>query len=91
MAQVIVTIKLMPENAETDLKHLENEANVKIQMFGGRIGKVEEEPIAFGLRALKIIFIMDESKGSTQPLEDELAKIKGVINVDVMEVRRALG
>ena len=40
--------------------------------------KTEQEPIAFGLKALKIIFVMDEAKGSTDELESKIKEIEGV-------------
>ena len=37
--------------------------------------KTEVEPVAFGLNALKIIFVMDESIGSPDPLEESIEKL----------------
>lgn len=92
MAQVVVTVKFMPESPSVDLNKIEIEAKKKILAFAGKGDtKVEKEPIAFGLVALKIIFVMAESQGSTEPLEAELAKIKGVNSVEVIDVRRAIG
>ena len=34
---------------------------------------------------------MDESKGSIDPLEDEIKKIEGVSSVETIDVRRAIG
>ena len=53
--------------------------------------KIEEQPIAFGLKALNIIFVMDEAKGSTEPLEDSVSDIEGVQSVEITDVRRAVG
>jgi len=53
--------------------------------------KTEQEPIAFGLNALKIMFVMDESKGSTEALEENIKKIDGVNSVETVDVRRAIG
>lgn len=90
MAQVIVTIKLMPSSPEVDLKIIEEKAVKKIKSFGGQIGKVEQEPIAFGLKALKISFFSDESKSNLDPLEEDLRQIEDVESVETTEVRRAL-
>jgi translation elongation factor EF-1beta len=38
-----------------------------------------------------MIFVMDEAKGSPEPLEKDIAKIKGVQSVEVIDVRRAIG
>ncbi len=92
MANVVVTLKIMPESPEVDLHKIEADAKKKIIDFAGPGDmKIEQEPIAFGLKALKIIFIMDESKGSTEPIEDAVEEIKGVQSVEVSDVRRAVG
>jgi len=91
MAQVIITLKIMPSGVDTDLGKIEEEAKDKISEFGGEVGKREEEPVAFGLKALKLIFVMDEGLGSTESLEEQISKIKGVQSVDVTDVRRAVG
>ena len=52
---------------------------------------MEEENIAFGLIALKITFVMNESKGNIDPLEDQLRNIDGVNSVEVIDVRRTIG
>lgn len=91
MAQVVVTLKIMPESPETDLKKIEIKATEAITAFGGHVGKVDIEPVAFGLKALKLFFIMDESKGSTEELETEIAKIEEVNSVEVTDVRRTIG
>jgi len=91
MAQVIITLKIMPSGVDIDLGKIEEEAKDKIAEFGGEVGKREEEPVAFGLKALKLIFVMDEGLGSTESLEEQISKIKGVQSVDVVDVRRAVG
>ena len=92
MANVIITLKIMPESIDIDLHKVEADAKKKIIDFAGPGDtKVEQEPIAFGLKALQIIFVMDEDKGSTEKLEDEVKEINGVKSVEVTDVRRAVG
>ena len=81
----------MPKNPEINLPSLEEKVKDKIKVFGGEVGKVEQEPIAFGLKALKLIFVMDESLGSTESLEEDIRKLKGIQSVEVTDVRRAIG
>jgi elongation factor 1-beta len=93
MAKAVVTIKIMPESPDVDFDVVKTQATEKIDAFVGEEGekRFELEPIAFGLKALKIIFVMDEKIGSTDPLEQDLSSIEGVNSVDVIDVRRAIG
>ena len=92
MATIIITLKIMPESPDIDLSKIENKVKEKITEFAEETEmKTEQEAIAFGLKALKIIFTMDESKGSTEELEDNIKDIEGVQNVEVVDVRRAVG
>jgi elongation factor 1-beta len=92
MTNVIVTLKIMPESVEVDLENLKNKLLDIIKEFAGEGDtKTEEEPIAFGLKALKILFIMDESLGSTETLEESIKAVEGIQSVEVTDVRRAIG
>jgi len=91
MADAIVTLKLMPISPEVDLKKVEEEATKVISEYKGEVGKTEVEPIAFGLKAVKLFFVIDEALGSTDDLEEAVGKVEGVQSVEVIDVRRAIG
>ena len=92
MAQVVVTFRIMPQNIDIDLSHLETKAKKEIVNFcNAKEFKTQIQPIAFGLKALNIIFVMDEIKGSTEALENKISQIEGVESVEVTDVRRAIG
>lgn len=91
MAQVVITLKIMPESPQTDLKAIEEKASKLIAEFGGSVGKSEQIPVAFGLKSLNLFFVMDEDIGSTETLESDISEIKGVNSVEVIDVRRAIG
>lgn len=92
MAKVVITLRIMPESPESDLESVEAETRKAIERFSGeRDMKVEQQPVAFGLKSLNVIFVMDESKGDTEELEKEIAGIAGVSSVKVTDVRRAIG
>lgn len=91
MGTAIVTIKLMPESPDTDLEKLKEEGKKVISEFGGEVGKEEVEPVAFGLKALKLFYTVDESLGGTDEVESKIGAIEGVASVEVTDVRRALG
>lgn len=92
MAQVVATIKIMPESPDINLSAIEIKAKEKILKFSSSKDiRAEQEPIAFGLKALKLIFVMDENKGSPDALEEDLRSLEGVNSVETIDVRRAIG
>lgn len=92
MAKVVVTLKIMPESPEVDLNQLTEKIKAEITKFSGEEEfKVEEQPVAFGLKSLRIMFVMEESKGDTEPLEKSISEVEGVNSVEVADVRRAVG
>lgn len=95
MAQVVVTVKLMPEGPDSDMEAVQGIAEQKIDEFVQEKGekRFAIKPIAFGLRSLEIIFVLNDQivTGGTEPLEASLAEIEGVGGVEIVDVRRALG
>lgn len=92
MARVIVTVNVMPDDPSVDLVQLQKDCEKEIVKFEGKIEKVDVEPVAFGLKVIKIIFRVDESKGSPDPLAESIAQnVKHVNSANITEVRRALG
>lgn len=95
MATAVVTVKIMPESPEVDLNQITEKVQAVIREFTERDDpadqKVEIEPVAFGLKAIKIIFAMDEAKGSPDAIEDKITSIEGVQSFEVIDVRRAIG
>ena len=82
----------MPESPEIDMNSLAEQIKSKITEYAGEGEiKTEEEPIAFGLKALKATFVADEEKGSTDSLEENIKDIEGVNSCEVVDVRRAIG
>lgn len=91
MTDVIVTFKLMPTSPGIDWETVKGKATNLIAGFGGEVGKSEVVPMAFGLEALMLYFVMDEEKGATDTLEEQVNDLEGVESVEVTDVRRALG
>ena len=92
MADVVITLKIMPESPEADLSLIEKKAKSEIKHFAGESQfKVAVEPVAFGLKSLSITFVMDESKGSTEKLEQKIRDMENVSSAEVVDVRRAIG
>jgi elongation factor 1-beta len=93
MAEAIITIKVMPENPEINLEDLEVKVKESIKEFIQEDSnmKTNIEPVAFGLNSLNIIFVMDESLGSPDPLAEKVEGFEEVASAEIVDVRRALG
>ena len=92
MAQAVITFKVMPESPEVDLDELESFTKQHINDFCNPDElKVKKEPVAFGLKALVIQFVMDEDQGNTDELETTISDHDDVRNAETTDVRRAFG
>lgn len=81
----------MPESPETDFAKIRARAKEVAKKYSADLlDKDEIEPVAFGLKALKLMFIIDESKGS-EDLTEEILKIEEVSSAEVVDMRRAVG
>jgi translation elongation factor aEF-1 beta len=74
-----ITVKVMPESPEVDLGALKTKGEEVIRETYGEVKeiRVTEVPIAFGLKALEFIFIVDEAKGS-DVAQERLAALEHV-------------
>jgi len=92
MADVIITLKIMPSSPDEDLEKIKNNALEVIKEITGETEtRTSVHPVAFGLQFIQIIFVMDEKKGSTEAMENRIAEIEGINSVEVTDVRRAIG
>ncbi len=82
-----MTMKIMPDGIEIDLDDLlERIKNVVPE--GTDVGAVETQPIAFGLKAIRMNLVRDESMGGTDDLEEAISAVEGVAQVEVEMVSR---
>jgi elongation factor 1-beta len=79
MGNVAVALRIMPESLETDLEKVKAEISKKIKLQDSKI-----EPIAFGLKALKILVIVPDKE--TGDLESKIKSVKGVSDVETESV-----
>jgi elongation factor 1-beta len=92
MGTAVVTLKIMPESPESDLDKITEQVAKLVREFAGeRDTKVTIEPIAFGLKCINFIFVMDEKLGSPDVVAEKIQDIKGVQSAEVGDVRRAIG
>ena len=89
MGTAAVKIKIMPSSPEVNLQKIEEEAKSLLEQEGNNIS-FEQEPIAFGLKAVHASFGWPEEKG-LDDIEEKLRQIEDVNSVNVIDIRRAIG
>lgn len=85
-----VKIKIMPSSPKTNISKMEKNVKSILEKHGVKNPKFEIQPIAFGLKALIVMFGWPEEK-SLDFLEEKLGKIQNVSSVQVIDIRRAIG
>ena len=87
MGIIGIKIKLMPTSPEVDLEQIKKQAQEIIEQKGGKNRKYEEEPVAFGLKAVIAFFEWPEEK-DPEGLEESLSKIENVNSAQVIDMRK---
>lgn len=80
MGNVAISIKIMPASPEVDMKKIKSQIENKMKVQDSKI-----EPLAFGLKCLKILIITPD-KGGTDRIENQIKEIEGVETVEVEDV-----
>ncbi len=84
MGEVVAVIRVMPEDPDKfEAMKAKVEESVKAE-------KIEEEPIAFGLKALKVTVVVKDEEGGTEAIEEKLKGIPEVSDVQVIDLGRLL-
>ena len=81
MGQVAITLKVMPESPEVDIGRLKEEIRNSVD-----VKEIREEPIGFGLVALKVLIVLQDSTGGTDMIEKSISEISGVASVNTEDV-----
>ena len=82
MGNAAVTMRIMPETAEAfgEMK----QAILSVL----KPAKAEESEIGFGLKALRVVFVVPDGEGGADRLEEMARGVKGVGQVDVESMDR---
>jgi len=91
MGTAALKIKLMPESPDVNLEAIKEKAKeLAIKHNKVLVHSIEEEEIAFGLKAIVITLVWPEELEQSV-IEDEFAKIPDVNSVQVVDFRRVVG
>lgn len=82
MGMVAVTLNIMPSSADTDLGKIK----AKIKKLDIKVKSIEEQPVAFGLKKLELLFTTEDAEGGLEKIEESIRSIKGVQSVEAGDV-----
>lgn len=89
MAKVNIIYRIMPtEVGDEILAEIIRELKNKAKSKGFDLLDYKEEPIAFGLKALLVLFSVEEREGVTEELESIINSVNKVSNWEVVRLTR---
>jgi elongation factor 1-beta len=80
MGDVALIIKVMPESPDVDREELKK----LIRSTLARVQDIQEEPIGFGLVALKVVTVVPDAEGQTDAAEAALNSIAGIERAEII-------
>ena len=80
MGNVALILKIMPESPDVDLAALKAAIKEKLP-----VKDLVEEPIGFGLVALKIAVVVPDQAGAPDEVEKALSGLEGVGSAEIIE------
>jgi len=87
MGKIVIAYKILPSESTVDLELLKEK--IKKQLAGiASIQRFAEEPIAFGLCALKVNMVIPEKDGILEETEKRITGIKEVGQIQTLGVTR---
>lgn len=81
MGDVALFIRVMPESPDVDREGIKAAIQEKIPS----VQEIREEPIGFGLVALKVAVVVPDAEGQTDAVEAALNDIPGVERAEIVE------
>ncbi len=85
MGEVAMIYRIMPESPES-MDSIKKELEERVKSVGAELNRVDEKPIAFGLKALEVAIIMDDKSGKSGELEEKLSSIPGVQSLELVDM-----
>jgi elongation factor 1-beta len=80
MGNVAIIVKIMPESPEVDRAALISAVKERVP-----VNDLKEEPIGFGLVAIKVVVVVPDKEGAPDEVEAALQGIEGVGSAEIVE------
>ena len=85
MGEVGLQYRVLPEGLEVDLNKLEADIKKALPEYA-KLRAAEQRPLAFGLKALHVLVVMDDKKGGAEQVEAAISGVSGVQSVEIVEM-----
>ncbi len=85
MGEVGLQYRVLPEGLEVDLKKMRDDIGRALP-HGAVLKASEERPVAFGLKALHVLIVLDDKKGGAEQVEAAISGVAGVQSVEIVEM-----
>ncbi len=85
MGEVGLQYRILPESVEVDLDNLVKEIQ-KVLPEGAIFKTSEAKPVAFGLKALHVLIVLDDKKGGADQVEAAISEVDGVQSVEIVQM-----
>jgi elongation factor 1-beta len=87
MGKIVIAYKIFPSDSEIDLEVLKEKLKKQLEGIAA-IQRFAEEPIAFGLSALKVNMVLQEKEGILDKTEKLITDLKEVGQLETLGVTR---
>jgi elongation factor 1-beta len=81
----MAVIKVMPDSTDRDINKLQDDL-MKALPKSAELKGMQVKPIAFGLKAIMVAFVVSDSEGGAELVEEAFQKVTGVESVTVDSV-----
>lgn len=85
MGEVGLQYRILPEDIDVDLDKIENGIKAALPE-GAALKASEKRPVAFGLKALHVLIVLDDKKGGAEQVEAAISGVAGVQSVEIVEM-----
>lgn len=90
MTKLVARIKVLPTDIDVNLDNMVEKLRSALP-DGMQIRNSAKEPIAFGLNALIVDFLLEDKEGQMDTLENVVKDTEGVSEIEIMNLSRQAG